>query len=79
MRPSLMRVPDGQTAATPQRATNFMHMEKLMLTLDLPAEPYWLALPRGERVEMRHVTSAVTATRMMTVVRKNQQAAAAYG
>jgi hypothetical protein len=30
-----------------------------MLTLDLPAEPYWLTLPRGVRVEIRPVTTAV--------------------
>lgn len=32
-----------------------------MLTLDLPAEPYWLVLPRGVRVEIRPVTTAVMA------------------
>ena len=32
-----------------------------MLTLDLPAEPYWLDLPRGVRVEIRPVTTAVMA------------------
>ena len=32
-----------------------------MLPLDLPAEPYWLALPRGVRVEIRPVTTAVMA------------------
>ena len=32
-----------------------------MLTLDLPVEPYWLALPRGVRVEIRPVTTAVMA------------------
>ena len=33
----------------------------MMLTLDLPAEPYWLDLPRGVRVEIRPVTTAVMA------------------
>ena len=33
----------------------------LMLTLDLPVEPYWLDLPRGVRVEIRPVTTAVMA------------------
>jgi len=33
-----------------------------MLTLDLPVEPYWLDLPRGVRVEIRPVTTAVMAT-----------------
>jgi len=47
-----------------------------MLTLDLLAEPYWLDQPRGVRVDMR---PAVTATRMMTMVLRNQQAAAEYG
>jgi len=32
-----------------------------MLTLDLPTEPYWLDLPRGVRVEIRPVTTAVMA------------------
>ena len=32
-----------------------------MLTLDLPVEPYWLDLPRGVRVEIRPVTTAVKA------------------
>ncbi|HYZ63059.1 MAG TPA: hypothetical protein VE650_11450 [Acetobacteraceae bacterium] len=32
-----------------------------MLTLDLPVEPYWLDLPRGVRVEIRPVTTAVMA------------------
>jgi hypothetical protein len=32
-----------------------------MLTLDLPTEPYWLDLPRGVRVEIRPVTTAIMA------------------
>jgi len=32
-----------------------------MLTLDLPTEPYWLNLPRGVRVEIRPVTTAIMA------------------
>ena len=32
-----------------------------MLTLDLPVVPYWLDLPRGVRVEIRPVTTAVMA------------------
>jgi hypothetical protein len=36
-------------------------MENPMLTLDLPAESYWLDLPRGVRVEIRPVTTAVMA------------------
>jgi len=32
-----------------------------MLTLDLPTEPYWLDFPRGVRVEIRPVTTAVMA------------------
>jgi len=31
------------------------------LTLDLPTEPYWLDLPRGVRVEIRPITTAVMA------------------
>lgn len=30
-----------------------------MLTLDFPTEPYWLDLPRGVRVEIGPVTTAV--------------------
>lgn len=46
-----------------------------MLTLDLAAEPYWLALPHGVRVEIRPVTTAVmaaaqpAATRRLAVIR----------
>jgi hypothetical protein len=32
-----------------------------MLTLNLPAKPYWLTLPRGVRVEIKPVTTAVMA------------------
>jgi hypothetical protein len=32
-----------------------------MLTLDLPTTPYWLDLPRGVRVKIRPVTTAVMA------------------
>jgi hypothetical protein len=32
-----------------------------ILTLDIPTEPYWLDLPRGVRVEIRPVTTAVMA------------------
>lgn len=32
-----------------------------MLTLDLPTNPYWLDLPRGVRVEIRPVTTALMA------------------
>ena len=32
-----------------------------MLTLDLPITPYWLTLPRGVRVEIKPVTTAVMA------------------
>ncbi|MFC7543659.1 hypothetical protein ACFQU2_35245 [Siccirubricoccus deserti] len=38
-----------------------VEMENPMLTLDLPVEPYWLDLPRGVRVEIRPVTTAVMA------------------
>ncbi len=32
-----------------------------MLNLDLPTKPYWLDLPRGVRVEIRPITTAVMA------------------
>ena len=41
-----------------------------MLTLDLPAEPYWLALPRGVRVEIRPVTTAVMAAAQAASARR---------
>lgn len=38
----------------PRRLADVLHpkisLENRMLTLDLPAEPYWLDLPRGVRV-----------------------------
>lgn len=36
-------------------------LETPMLTFDLPVEPYWFDLPRGARVEIRPVTTAVMA------------------
>ena len=41
-----------------------------MLTLDLPAEPYWLDLPRGVRVEIRPVTRAVMAAAQAAAARR---------
>ena len=41
-----------------------------MLTLDLPVEPYWLALPRGVRVEIRPVTTAVMAAAQAASARR---------
>jgi len=41
-----------------------------MLTLDLPAEPYWLDLPRGVRVEIRPVTTAVMAAARAAAARR---------
>ncbi len=46
-----------------------------MLTLDLPTEPYWIDLPRGVRVRIRPVTTAILAaaqngaTRRLAAVR----------
>jgi len=45
-------------------------MEKHMLTLDLPVEPYWLDLPRGVRVEIRPVTTAVMAAAQAASARR---------
>ena len=39
-----------------------------MLTLDLPTTPYWLALPRGVRVEIRPVTTAVMAAAQVDTI-----------
>jgi len=41
-----------------------------MLTLDLPVEPYWLDLPRGVRVEIRPVTTAVMAAAQAAALRQ---------
>ncbi|MCK8787270.1 hypothetical protein M0638_23125 [Roseomonas sp. NAR14] len=41
-----------------------------MLTLDLPSEPYWLDLPRGVRVEIRPVTTAVMAAAQAAASRR---------
>ena len=41
-----------------------------MLTLDLPAEPYWLDLPRGVRVEIRPMTTAVMAAAQAAAARR---------
>ncbi len=40
-----------------------------MLTLDLPRTPYWLALPRGVRVEIKPVTTAVMAAAQAAAAR----------
>ena len=41
-----------------------------MLTLDLPAEPYWLDLPRGVRVEIQPVTTALMAAAQAAASRR---------
>ena len=41
-----------------------------MLTLDLPVEPYWLDLPRGVRVEIQPVTTAVMAAAQAAASRR---------
>ncbi len=41
-----------------------------MLTLDLPVEPYWLDLPRGVRVRIRPVTTAVVAAAQAASARR---------
>ena len=41
-----------------------------MLTLDLPVEPYWLDLPRGVRLEIRPVTTAVMAAAQAAAARR---------
>jgi hypothetical protein len=41
-----------------------------MLSLDLPTEPYWLDLPRGVRVEIRPVTTAVMAAAQAAAQRR---------
>jgi len=40
-----------------------------MLTLDLPSTPYWLTLPRGVRVEIKPVTTAVMAAAQAAAAR----------
>jgi hypothetical protein len=41
-----------------------------MLTLDLPTGPYWLDLPRGVRVEIQPVTTAVMAAAQAAASRR---------
>jgi hypothetical protein len=41
-----------------------------MLSLDLPTEPYWVELPRGVRVEIRPVTTAVMAAAQAAALRE---------
>jgi hypothetical protein len=41
-----------------------------MLSLDLPTEPYWVELPRGVRVEIRPVTTAVMAAAQAAAQRR---------
>jgi len=41
-----------------------------MLTLDLPTEPYWLDLPRGVRVEIRPITTAIMAAAQTAASRR---------
>ncbi len=41
-----------------------------MLTLDLPAEPYWFDLPRGVRVEIQPVTTAIMAAAQAAASRR---------
>jgi hypothetical protein len=45
-------------------------MENRMLTLHLPAEPYWLDLPRGVRVRIKPVTTAVMAAAQAAASRR---------
>ena len=41
-----------------------------MLTLELPTEPCWFDLPRGVRVEIRPVTTAVMAAAQAAALRR---------
>lgn len=49
-----------------------------MLTLDLPTGPYWLDLPRGVRVEIKPVTTAVMAAAQAAASRRLGAAKAEY-
>ena len=50
-----------------------------MLTLDLPAEPYWFDLPRGVRVQIKPVTTAVMAAAQAAASRRLGAAKAGAG
>jgi hypothetical protein len=41
-----------------------------MLTLDLPTTPYWIDLPRGVRVEVKPVTTAIMAAAQAAAARR---------
>jgi hypothetical protein len=52
------------------RRAHFKSGDLPMLTLDLPVEPYWLDLPRGVRVEICPVTTAVMAAAQAAAARR---------
>jgi hypothetical protein len=41
-----------------------------MFTLDLPTAPYWIDLPRGVRVEVKPVTTAIMAAAQAAAARR---------
>jgi hypothetical protein len=41
-----------------------------MLTLDIPTEPYWIDLPRGVRLEIKPVTTAIVAAAQASAQRR---------
>lgn len=59
-------------AASGQRTqANFRSCRRTRrLTLDVPAEPYWLDLPRGVGVEIRPVTTAIMAAAQAAASRR---------
>ena len=64
--PSLAHLADGNGGV----ALRHEPLQIAARTLDLPVEPYWLALPRGVRVEIRPVTTAVMAAAQAASARR---------
>ncbi|MBS7790317.1 hypothetical protein KTR66_09935 [Roseococcus sp. SDR] len=48
-----------------------------MLTLDIPTDPYWINLPRGVRVQIKPVTTAIMAAAQSASARRLGAARAA--
>jgi hypothetical protein len=71
--------PRYQAAHEPTATAASDPEEKIMLALDLPTEPYWLDLPRGVRVEIKPVTTAVMAAAQAAASRRVGAARAEAG
>jgi hypothetical protein len=71
--------PADQSAHEPIAIAAPDREEEIMLALHLPTEPYWLDLPRGIRVEIKPVTTAVMAAAQAAASRRLGAARAEAG